>query len=81
MPLEIRGAHFNSECTISAGNTLRIGPAPTFQPWLCSCPACGQDSDTQTRDNTDAHHTGALAWRGRSHQTNEPGLLSVDAGI
>ena len=28
MPLEIRGTHFfNSECTISAGNTLRIGPA------------------------------------------------------
>ena len=26
MPLEIRGALFNSECTISAGNTLRIGP-------------------------------------------------------
>jgi len=27
MPLEIRGAHalFNAECTISAGNTLRIG--------------------------------------------------------
>ena len=27
MPLKIRGAHFNSECTISAGNTPRIGPA------------------------------------------------------
>jgi len=29
MPLEIRGAHFfYSECTVSAGNTLRIGPDP-----------------------------------------------------
>jgi len=27
MPPKIRGAHFNSECTISAGNTLRIGTA------------------------------------------------------
>jgi len=34
MPLEIRGAHlFNSECTISAGNTLRIGTG-LFPPEL-----------------------------------------------
>ena len=33
MPLEIRGAHFfNSECTISAGNTLRIGTAKRYYP-------------------------------------------------
>jgi len=35
MPLEIRGALFNSECTISAGNTLRIGPVLCLSVCLC----------------------------------------------
>jgi len=45
MPLEIRGAHFNSECTISAEDTLRVGPAgpssslfPSFPPPSFSLP-------------------------------------------
>ena len=38
MPLEIRGAHFNSECTISAGKTLRIGPAKALRRVRCYRP-------------------------------------------
>jgi len=37
MPLEIRGTLFNSECTISAGNTLRIGPDLTCYNVLLRC--------------------------------------------
>ena len=46
MPLEIRGALFNLECSISAGNTLRIGPGrcpanlaiSVYASWVSAAP-------------------------------------------
>ena len=53
MLLEIRGAHFNSECTISAGYTLRIGPAqgpvPAMKPR--KPPLRGTSQDDRRKNN------------------------------